>query len=84
MKTLISVQDNYTAKIVSSYSKWAHREKQTRKAGSYGVGHTSRVKHAAVKQAHAELAKLGLTKAQADIAIKDAHDMALLEIHCEA
>lgn len=72
--TLIGVQEEFAAVVVSATRRWEHR-----KLG----GHADRSIRGARKAASKRLAKLGFTETQITLALRDAKDMAELEMACE-
>ena len=71
MTTMITIQEDYVARVTTAHGKITPRTKGDRFGKS---------RRAARKDATARLLRLGYTEAQAVQIVKDAHDMFLLEI----
>jgi hypothetical protein len=72
--TLVSVQDRYIETVLSAKNRWSHRK---------DGGHAGRARRAAARKAHKSLLSMGFSDMQACHAIKDAHDMVILELNAE-
>ena len=70
MKNLIEIQQEYMDKVSSGMDRWSHRR---------DGGHAGRIRAAAFRRARAAFMKLGFSEKQAFSAIRDAHDVMLLE-----
>jgi hypothetical protein len=70
MKSLIQIQQEYMDMVSASMDRWMHRR---------DGGHSGRARRGAFRRAYASLIKLGWDDRQARLAIKDAHDMMMLE-----
>jgi hypothetical protein len=72
--TLIAVQDEFVAAFTSAKRRWGHRK---------NGGHSARIIRGARKAARTRLVKLGFPESQIPTLIKDAQDMAELELSCD-
>ena len=77
---LIGIQDEYVETVNAGIDRWSHARK--RHAWDLG-GHANRIAHGAHTVAEKKLLKLGFSKEQIRIVLKDAWDMASLIRHAE-
>lgn len=81
MKTVIAIQDEFIATLVSAAAKWGHRPCTWNSSGI--GGHYPRIRRGAWHKAQREFAKLGFDAQATEKMIGDAQDMAHLEMHAE-
>lgn len=72
--TLTQIQDQYIETVNAGIARWSHRK---------NGGHASRIRRGAFHKATKQLAGLGFSQAQIDLAIVEAQDMAALERNAE-
>jgi len=77
---LIGIQDEYVETVNAGIARWSHARKHY--SGDLG-GHANRIASGAHRVATKKLAKLGFSKEQIRIVLKDAWDMASLIRHAE-
>ena len=81
MKTLIGIQDEYIQTVIAGASRWEHR-KCAWDANRPG-GHFTRIRRGAHTRAMKSLKALGFADEPAERIIKDAMDVAKLEMNAE-
>ena len=79
-QTLIGIQDEYVETVNAGIARWSHARKHY--SGDLG-GHANRVANGARRVATKKLTKLGFSKEQGDVVLKDAWEMASLIRHAE-
>ncbi|MFO0906751.1 MAG: hypothetical protein U0835_00010 [Isosphaeraceae bacterium] len=72
--SLIAIQERYIERVIAANNRWSHRK---------DGGHAGRSRRAAAREAKNALSKLGYTSVQTNQALKDAYDMAILELAAE-
>ena len=77
---LIGIQDEYVETLNAGIARWAHARKAYK--GDLG-GHANRIAHGAYRVASKKLEKIGFSKEQIRIVLKDAWDVADLIRHSE-
>ena len=70
LKSLIEIQQAYIDAVDAGMNRWSHRK---------DGGHSARIRRGAYRRALAALTSQGWTEEQARQAIRDAHDMLILE-----
>ena len=77
---LIGIQDEFVETVNAGIARWSHARKHY--SGDLG-GHANRVYSGAHRVASKKLAKLGFSKQQIHVLLKDAWDMACLIRHAD-
>lgn len=79
-QTLIGIQDEFVETVNAGIARWSHARKHY--SGDLG-GHANRIYSGAHRVATKKLERLGFSKDQIHIALKDAWDMASLIRYAE-